>query len=573
MKKLFYLLILLALQNVYSQMAPGVRSFFMQGNNINTILSTDGVFSYDRITFTSSEAGLIWPVTSPTRTTAVFASGLWIGAKVANDLRLAASIYASHYTPGNIPVPGQVPPQSVCSDSSWRGYLVQLTDPSYINGGTIIKIAGGRPYTIVYDSWASWPVDKGAPYVEVNGIPGYQPSWEGDRPGIGDGSTARPGELSFMVYMDYTGCTNNIHSSQPSLPGGTLPLGVEIHKLTFMFNCQPLENSYFVKYKIINKSSAQWDSAYIALVSDVDIGNAFDDATGCDTARNLAFTYNADNDDWSYGSNPPSFGTRVLQGPLLFTGNNNDTARLPYDTLIGYKIIGMTAHSSFKNSSPCFVDPDSAAEAYYFMKGLNGCGQQLTNWVTGQPTKFLFSGDACARIYWYDSLMHDVKNFISSGPLTVNSDDTQTVVYGFGVTRSGGFNTLNVCEVQSLSDSLLYHYYNDFDNCQIIGIQNISSEIPQRFDLFQNYPNPFNPTTKIRFNIPLLRGVDAEGRRGVLLIIYDALGREIETLVNEELNPGTYEIEWIASNYTSGVYFYSLTHGSFTQTKKMVVLK
>jgi photosystem II stability/assembly factor-like uncharacterized protein len=106
-----------------------------------------------------------------------------------------------------------------------------------------------------------------------------------------------------------------------------------------------------------------------------------------------------------------------------------------------------------------------------------------------------------------------------------------------------------------------------------IGITQISTEIPQTFALFQNYPNPFNPTTKIRFNIPHLRGVDAEGRRGVLLKIYDALGREIEILVNEELNPGTYEIDWNASNYPSGVYFYSLTAGTFTQTKKMVVLK
>jgi hypothetical protein len=57
-------------------------------------------------------------------------------------------------------------------------------------------MAGGRQYTFNYDSWASWPVEKGAPYVEVNGIPGYQPAWNGDRPGIGNGMTARPEELS-----------------------------------------------------------------------------------------------------------------------------------------------------------------------------------------------------------------------------------------------------------------------------------------------------------------------------------------------------------------------------------------
>ncbi|MCQ6473526.1 hypothetical protein, partial [Vibrio parahaemolyticus] len=81
----------------------------------------------------------------------------------------------------------------------WRGYYVQLTDPSLISGGTRYKTAGGRQYTFNYDSWAAWPVQKGAPYVEVNGIPGYQPDWNGDRPGIGNGMTARPEELLFMV--------------------------------------------------------------------------------------------------------------------------------------------------------------------------------------------------------------------------------------------------------------------------------------------------------------------------------------------------------------------------------------
>ena len=83
------------------------------------------------VTFTSQEAGFIWPVTAPLRTTADFAGGIWIGAKVGpqRELRLAASMYASHYSPGNIPVIGQVPTQSVCNDPSWRGYYVQLTDP------------------------------------------------------------------------------------------------------------------------------------------------------------------------------------------------------------------------------------------------------------------------------------------------------------------------------------------------------------------------------------------------------------------------------------------------------------
>ena len=106
-----------------------------------------------------------------------------------------------------------------------------------------------------------------------------------------------------------------------------------------------------------------------------------------------------------------------------------------------------------------------------------------------------------------------------------------------------------------------------------IGIQLVSTEIPENSSLSQNYPNPFNPVTKIRFSIPLLRGV-SEGR-GVLtkLLVYDVLGRETAFPVNEELKPGVYEIDFDGSQLPSSVYYYRLTSGSLSQTKKMVLLK
>ncbi len=100
---------------------------------------------------------------------------------------------------------------------------------------------------------------------------------------------------------------------------------------------------------------------------------------------------------------------------------------------------------------------------------------------------------------------------------------------------------------------------------EIISIRNISSEVPSDFSLQQNYPNPFNPLTKINFSIPKAEYVK--------LKIYDALGREIETLVSENLNPGTYQAEWNGSNYASGVFFYRLQAGSFSETKTMMLVK
>jgi choice-of-anchor B domain-containing protein len=108
-----------------------------------------------------------------------------------------------------------------------------------------------------------------------------------------------------------------------------------------------------------------------------------------------------------------------------------------------------------------------------------------------------------------------------------------------------------------------------------IGIQNTNSNIPQSFVLFQNFPNPFNPNTKIRFDIPISRGGDAVGGQGVLvkLVVFDVLGREVITLVDKQLKPGSYEVEWDASNYPSGVYFYKLITESFAETRKMALAK
>jgi photosystem II stability/assembly factor-like uncharacterized protein len=98
-----------------------------------------------------------------------------------------------------------------------------------------------------------------------------------------------------------------------------------------------------------------------------------------------------------------------------------------------------------------------------------------------------------------------------------------------------------------------------------VGVNQISSEVPKGFELSQNYPNPFNPSTKIKFALP-------QGSF-VKLVVYDALGKEMETLVNKQLSTGSYEADWNAARYTSGVYFYTLTANGLADTKKMLLVK
>jgi hypothetical protein len=98
-----------------------------------------------------------------------------------------------------------------------------------------------------------------------------------------------------------------------------------------------------------------------------------------------------------------------------------------------------------------------------------------------------------------------------------------------------------------------------------VGIQPISTETPSSYSVSQNYPNPFNPTTKINFALP---------KSGlVTLKVYDMLGKEVATLVNEVKNVGTYSVDFNASTLSSGIYFYKVSVNGFSEVKKMMLIK
>lgn len=122
------------------------------------------------------------------------------------------------------------------------------------------------------------------------------------------------------------------------------------------------------------------------------------------------------------------------------------------------------------------------------------------------------------------------------------------------------------------TDSLLADTLNRFFNRQIwtVGIKQITNEIPDNYNLGQNYPNPFNPTTKISFRIPKSEFVSIK--------IFDITGKEIYTLVGENMTPGDYVVNWESINYngddvSSGVYFYRILAGNYVETKRMMLVR
>jgi len=117
---------------------------------------------------------------------------------------------------------------------------------------------------------------------------------------------------------------------------------------------------------------------------------------------------------------------------------------------------------------------------------------------------------------------------------------------------------------QSLSDTLGI-------NLTVSGVVGVDDDVlPYEFSLYQNFPNPFNPSTDIKFSLP--------NSERVHLVIYDLLGNVVKEMVNEDLNPGMYTYKWMGENQSgstvsAGMYFYQIQAGSFSKTRKMILLK
>ncbi|MDD5362109.1 MAG: T9SS type A sorting domain-containing protein [Ignavibacteria bacterium] len=159
---------------------------------------------------------------------------------------------------------------------------------------------------------------------------------------------------------------------------------------------------------------------------------------------------------------------------------------------------------------------------------------------------------------------------------------------GFPVTLENPYEPKSGCDVV-LNNNRIINLWTEARDCpqpqiyanvrsftnpdSTVEVRNISAVVPGEYKLYQNYPNPFNPVTKIKFDVPENGKLKPEN--GITIIkVYDLLGREIKTLVNEKLNPGSYEVTFDGSRLSSGIYFYRLTiNDKQLAIKKMILLK
>jgi hypothetical protein len=237
----------------------------MDINNMDFVVTNHGSLMYD---IPTGNPGLIYP--RGTTKAAIFAAGLWLGAKINDSLRVTVGEYSQEFSPGPM-----------------ANGTFQQDRPEF----RIYRIERGNTTS---EDYINWPVDQGAP-VDSAGNPLL----------LGD----------VTLWTVYNDADPSVHSNDA---GNSLPLGIEVQQTVFAFNqANPLADCAFMKFLLINKGSNTLDSMFITFWSDPDLGDASDDLVGCDTTRSLGYCYNATNTDPIYGAAVPAVGFDYFQGPLV----------------------------------------------------------------------------------------------------------------------------------------------------------------------------------------------------------------------------------------------------------------
>jgi hypothetical protein len=510
---------------------PNMNSDTLSINNILMWFQNDGHSAHNPRT---DGAGLYWPKGSGN--SAIYQDGFIWSGKVNGEIRANGSAYRTGTTPGNILSSGNAADPFDINFGIWK----MRRDDSQLS--PVQKELNTFNYQ-------NWPRDLGAPFA--NGNP-YS---------LGD-------ETAFFV-------TNDLDTMQSNFFAGSNPIGLEIKHTIYGYKSDGfLGDVLFKNFKIINKSNYTVDSMYIGLWSDGDLGNVFDDYFGCDSLLNLAYFYNSDDDDEGYyGIAPPTAGYMVVRG-VVEKGNINDSVMVDGNWKRGYKDFGMTTFIPIIKSP--FTGPDDgfpqgtyqcSKELYNLMSGRTNDGSLFLGIKSGLPLgHYPFGGDPETGTGMIEGPNSDVpikpddrRLALSSGPFTFAPGDTQIVTIAVLLAR-GSSNLNSVTKLKETS-KLVTSFYNQY----LTDVEKEGRVIPKQFELYQNYPNPFNPETVISYQL-------AENSK-VSLKVYDILGKEMVTLVNEVEQPGFYEIVFNANRLASGVYFYQLRAGQFVQTKKFVVLK
>ena len=425
----------------YSDNNVIIHSLQLKANNVASWFTNTGVFNQDFRT--TNTPGLEWPKGS--NKFACFTSGLCIGCGINGQYAQVMASYKGEYAPGKV-LNG-----NFYTDADFKMYSVKIGDNSYNNPD--------------YANWYKM-VPYGAPWVDKNNNGTFETGI--DIPGMKDASQT---VFELMTDMD-----TSAHSIGEGFGGGIINplLKAEVAWTSWAYSTAGLEDLQFIKWRIINKGTNNWDSTFIGVVVDPDLGDANDDYIGCDTTLDLGFCYNSDNNDPVYGLAPPAFGMDYFRGAVK--KNTNDT-------------LGLTSYTFFTSTGaggpPCESDPNGEpVPAYHMLQGLKKDRSPYID-ITQTPrvqTKFCYYGDPETNLGWTEykgsrqncggingteipvNPPGDRRFIFGSGRVDFKNfpGDTQTIIVGQMVAR-GTDNKSSVTWLKRMSKTAQLIYDSNFD--------------------------------------------------------------------------------------------------------------
>ncbi len=390
-------------------------------NNISTFIRNNGSFNRDP---GSGSSGFEWPKNSGNY--AIYASGLWMGAKTPDGVvRVAIAEYSYEYEAGPI-APG-VNPQ----DDRWRVYKIKRGDNALNN-----------------PDYANWPFDDGAPALR---------NYNNTADSLDENGNRIPLLLGDMTVW----CVFNDNNPAVHVNQKTPPLGVEVQLTAWAYNRgDALGDAIFYRWKLINKGGRQLDSMYVCIWADPDVGDSGDDYDGCDTTLGLGYTYNGATVDGVYGIKVPATGFDFLQGPIV--PSPGDVAVLPDGTILpDKKILKMTSYLKYNNDNSDLGNPQTGIETYNYFRGLTRTGLDILD-PNGNKAMFMYPGDPTqpsSATNWIETgATGDRRFMMSTGPFTMAPGDTQVIVAG-NLIAVGSDNLSSVTALKQ-ADQLVQTAYN-----------------------------------------------------------------------------------------------------------------
>jgi hypothetical protein len=309
----------------------------------------------------------------------MFASGLWIVGKVRGEYGTSMAYYSASRTYTEF-APG--PYKSDIVDSSlFKVY--KITREDLITPGP---------------DWTNWPVDFGAP-LDSNGQPLL----------IGD-------QTLFSIY-------NDADTSRRDFSAGSVePMGSEVRQIVHAYDKDLyLGDLVFVDFEIENKSSNVWDSIFVGMFADPDLGEPSNDLVGSYPAGSMVYGYSSKFDEEMEGLGYPVVGVIMLGGKK--TG---------YGWYEQYS-------STFTKEPPFF--PITSERALFMLRGLDSIGEPMINPITMQPSTFIYDGDPRYQVGWLDTLPQDRRSLVSRGPFKISPGEVLTISVAYAAARSENIDT------------------------------------------------------------------------------------------------------------------------------------